>query len=169
MTAGVPGVTVRRVTPDDGPVLRELRLEALRDTPTAYLELLEDAERHPDEVWQARARRGAVGGDSVQLLALGPDGRAVGTVVGFSADGTGWLAAVYLTPSVRGAGLLARLVAQVEDWHREQGSREVRLEVREDNVRAQVAYARLGYAFTGERQPYEPDPAWDELMMAKAL
>ena len=52
---------VRRIVPDDWPALRALRLEALEDTPIAFLETLEAARALGDEAWRARAARGAVG------------------------------------------------------------------------------------------------------------
>ncbi|MCW2615448.1 MAG: acetyltransferase [Frankiales bacterium] len=96
-------VAVRRVGPDDWRLVRALRLEALGDTQIAYLETLAEAQQLDDVAWQARATRGAPGGDSHQVLAL-QAGRPVGTAVSFVDDRAAWLAAVYLAPAVRGPG-----------------------------------------------------------------
>jgi RimJ/RimL family protein N-acetyltransferase len=161
-------VEVRRVRPAEWPALRALRLEALADTPIGFLETLAAAEQLPDEAWQARAERGAVGGDSFQVLAW--DGqRAVGTTVCFLRDGVAWLAAVYLSPAARGAGLLGRLVEQCADWARAQGMSTLQLEVHEDNARAWAAYAKLGFADTGQRQPYDLDPTRQEVLLSRPL
>ena len=93
----------------------------------------------------------------------------MGTLVGFVRGGRGFLAAVYVSPAHRGAGLLEVLVRAACGWLREQGLTEVHLEVHEDNARAQRAYARLGFVPTGERQPYDPDPQRSELTMVAPL
>ena len=154
--------------PDDWPALRDLRLEALADTPIAYLETLAAAQAARDAVWQGRARRGAEGGDSVQVMAF--DGqRPVATSVGFVDGGRAWLAAVYVTPAWRGRGLLGPVVERVAAWAREQGQRRLALEVHEDNRAARAAYARLGFVETGVRRPYPLDPTGDELEMTLDL
>ena len=160
--------TVRRVVAADWSELRRLRLAALADTPIAYLESLAEAELLPDSAWQARAVRGAEGGDSHQVLVLDGD-RAVGTSVSFTSDGRAWLAAVYLDPAWRGRGLLGRLLQPCAAWARAQGIAELALEVHEDNPRAQAAYARLGFVVTGVRRPYPADPTREELEMVLAL
>ena len=159
---------IRRVTGDDWRELRALRLEALADTPIGFLETLADAEQAPDEVWQARAARGAVGGDSFQVLAWEGD-RPVATCVSFLREDVAWLAAVYVSPSYRGNGLLGELVERCAGWAREQGSSALRLEVHEDNGRARTAYERLGFLDTGERTPYPLDPTRDELLLERPL
>jgi GNAT superfamily N-acetyltransferase len=161
-------LVVRRIEPGDWPALRALRLEALADTPLAFCERLDDARALADGAWQDRAARGAVGGDSLQLLAL-DGGGAVGTAKVFVDDGGAWLAAVYVAPAARGAGLLARLVEPCAAWAREQGQDRLLLEVHEDNPRARAAYARLGFAETGRSRPYPLDPSGRELEMALAL
>ena len=164
-------VEVRRIRAEDWRDLRALRLEALADTPIAYLETLEAAQALDDAAWQARAARGATDGDafrdSFHVLAW-EDGRPVATTLTFLEDGAAWLAAVYVTPSHRGRGLLAELSGHCIDWARERAST-LRLEVHEDNTRARAAYERLGFVDTGLRKPYPLDPSGDELLMELAL
>ena len=159
---------VRRVRPEDWQALRDLRLEALADTPLGFLETLAAAQALPDSAWQGRAARGAVGGDSFQVLAWEGD-RALGTCVCFREDGAAWLGAVYVTPPARGAGLLAALLEPCLTWAREQGEPVLRLEVHEGNPRARTAYERLGFVDTGRRRPYPLPPGGDELLMERAL
>jgi hypothetical protein len=137
-------VEVRRATPADWPRLKALRLEALADTPIGFLETLEQAEQLEDGVWQARAARGAEGGDSLQVVAW-DGGRPVGTCVSFVGDGRAWPVAVYVSPTA--------LV----------------LEVHEDNARARAAYDELGFVETGATRPYPLDPSRSELEMVLPL
>ena len=162
------GVLVRRITVEDWEQVRALRLEALADTPIAYLETVEDARAKDDASLRARAARGAPGGDSFQVLALAGE-RPVGTSVSFTSDERAWLAAVYVSPAFRRTGLLARLVEPCAAWARDQGRDELLLEVHEDNPRARAAYARLGFVETGRSRPYPLDPSGLELEMALPL
>ena len=161
-------LTIRRIAPDDWELSRALRLEALADTPIAFMETLEAAQAKDDATWQARVARGAEGGDSFQVLAL-TDGRAVANAVCFLEDGEAWLAGVYVSPAFRGAGLLGRLVEQCVGWAREQGASRLLLEVHEANPRARAAYARLGFVLTGATRPYPLEPGGCELAMALPL
>lgn len=159
---------LRRVTLQDWRSLRQLRLAALLDEPTAYCETWTAAAALPDEAWQARAARGAEGGDSFQVMAW--DGaRAVATAVGFEQDGVAWLAGVHVAPDLRGHGLLARLLEPIVGWAAERGLPALHLEVHEDNVRAQRAYARLGFVDSGRRRPYPLEPAAQEQEMVLPL
>jgi len=162
---------VRRVVPADWVQLRALRLQALADTPIAYLESLEQALSYGEDVWRARAVRSSEGGDSVQLLAF-VDDRAVATAVGFvdpeRAD-TAVLAAVYLAPDRRGTGLLEELVDRVSGWAAGTGRTALRLWVHEDNERARSAYARLEFAETGQTMAYPLDQTRRELAMERLL
>ena len=152
----------------DWAVWKPMRLEALADTPIGFLELLSEAEGLPDENWHARVARGVEGGESFQVLAWDGD-RPVGNCVCFLRDGAAWLAGVYVTPAHRGTGLLADLAERCAQWARDQGMSVLRLEVHEDNARAQRAYARLGFAPTGERAPYDLDPTREELILERPL
>ena len=159
---------MRRISADEWPALRALRLEALQECPIAYCERYADAVRAPDEQWRERARRGAEGGDSFQVLAWERD-LPVAMSVGFLEGGDAGLAAVYVTPARRGSGLLDRMVEQVEGWARAQGATRLRLLVHETNGAARRAYARLGFVETGHREPYPLDPSSDEVEMARPL
>jgi ribosomal protein S18 acetylase RimI-like enzyme len=48
-------------------------------------------------------------------------------------------------------------------------TRELVLEVHEDNARARAAYRRLGFAETGATRPYPLPPGGAELEMARPL
>ncbi|HEV2089142.1 MAG TPA: hypothetical protein VGR21_12590, partial [Cryptosporangiaceae bacterium] len=56
-----PDVVVRRIRPDDGAAARALRLEALADTPLAYMDTLADAAARPMVLWDAMAAERASG------------------------------------------------------------------------------------------------------------
>jgi ribosomal protein S18 acetylase RimI-like enzyme len=157
---------------DDWRDLRTLRLEALEDTPMGFLETLESARAQPDDAWQSRALRGAEDGDSFRdsFHVMAWEGtRPVGNCVCFLRDGAAWLAAVYVTPSHRGQGLVHELAERCAEWARGRGMSVLRLEVHEANARAQAAYARLGFLDTGGRAAYPLPPGGQELVMERPL
>ncbi len=163
--------TVRRTVESDWPEVRALRLEMLADTPLAYLETLDHAERRSEAEWRAWARDGSSAG-SITLVAIGDDGRWLATMmskVPFGASGA-FLYGVYVTPSHRGgsAGVTDALLERIEAWAGERGHT-LTLEVNEQNPRARAAYAKRGFVETGVTRPYPLDPTLRELEMRKRL
>lgn len=158
---------LRRVTADDGPLVREIRLAMLADTPLGFLETYDGALALTDQDWRDRAVRGSVDGDSFQVLALldGP----VASSVCFVADEVLWWGGVFVRPASRGSGLLGRLLAQVSGWGRSLGRDALDLEVHEGNPRAIRAYEKLGFTPTGDRRPYPLAPGGFELRMRRPL
>jgi len=168
-------VSVRRIRAEDWARLRALRLEALADTPIAYLEAYDAAAALKDEEWRFRADRGTWDGRSATFVAEDRDGTWVGMAGAFVADedrSHATVVAVYVSPAHRGraAGVAIALMAAVERWAREAaGMPELRLLVHEDNVRARRFYEGLGFALTGHREPYQLDETRDELEMSRRL
>jgi GNAT superfamily N-acetyltransferase len=165
-------VVVVPMRPDQWRELRALRLEMLADSPLAYVESLEAAQRLRDEEWQERARR-YTAAPSLNLVAAEPDGRWVGTMSGYVDESAGrpWLVAVYVAPDHRGRshGVADALLDGIEDWARGHGHPQLWLEVHEDNPGAHRFYLRRGYEFTGVTRPYDLDPTTREREMVRAL
>jgi ribosomal protein S18 acetylase RimI-like enzyme len=166
-------ITVRRVTEDDWRLLRAVRIEMLRDTPSAYLETVADAQARAEADWRFRARRGSAGGTDYAIAAEAADqpGRWVGYMACF-VDGPGraHLVSVYVAPEHRGAGLVTRMVDEVCRWARDEaGVQRLHLYVHEDNDRARAFYRRYGFAETGGTMPYELDPTRLEIEMELRL
>ncbi|MFJ6216351.1 GNAT family N-acetyltransferase [Streptomyces sp. NPDC092296] len=170
---------VRRVSADEWLALRELRLAALRDTPTAFVTQYADERLTPDDEWQARALHAS------GAAAL-PDGRRTATLVLEAAESGRWcgmvsafqepeavkpqvhLVGVYVAPADRGrgAGAAEALVRAALEWAWDEGGAErVRLFVREDNQRALSFYRRLGFAESGVTMQYPPDLSFTEYEM----
>lgn len=136
---------IDEVGPDDWAAWRDLRLEALADTPIGFAEWHADALLLGEDDWRTRLSR-----PGVRFLAY--DGaRAVGMAGGFR-DETGEpiLFAVFVTPVARGAGVLQALVDAVAAWA---APDPLVLDVHVDNARARRAYEKLGFVLTGETTP----------------
>jgi len=167
-------VVVRRITPADGALLRDLRLRALRDAPSAFASTYADEVDRPQEEWDARAARGSAGPDGFTGVALDGD-NGVGLVGGFRNDHDGHhadidLVSMWVAPSHRGSGVAAMLVDAVLDWARDEAAAEVvGLWVTRGNTAAQRLYERLGFVETGDVQPLPSDPCKDEVRMVFGL
>ena len=157
----------------DWPRHRDLRLEMLADSPTAYVESLADAEAADEADWRFRARRSSFPG-SLGVVAVDRDrDRFVGTMSAFTEAERGrtWVVAVYVAPDYRGraSGVADALLDAVEEWAVRAGRTELFLEVHEDNARARAFYARRGFELTGSTRPYDLDDRQTELEMRRSL
>ncbi len=166
-------VRLRRVVEDDWSLLRDVRLEMLRDTPLAYLETLADAEPRTEEEWRFRSNRGSTGPTELALAAEDPErpDHWVGYLACFvDSPGQGHVVSVYVAPAHRGTGLAGRMLDGVVEWGRgEAGLDRLHLYVHEDNPRARAFYRRYGFTETGGRMPYDLDPTKSEVEMALLL
>lgn len=158
---------VRRIRPDEWQQYRDLRLEALQDSPLAFVEQYDDSSTKGDRFWQDRVARGAAGQASSIFVAVRA-GRLVGKAGCFlEAEVTECVSAqvggVYVTPRARGQGVADTLMAEVLRWAREEaGAATVRLFVMATNNRATAFYRRIGFVPTGTTIAYPPNPAFTE-------
>jgi GNAT superfamily N-acetyltransferase len=165
---------VRRIEAADWPRFRQLRLEALRDSPLAFVEQHDQALAQPDQHWQERVERGAGAADSATFVAVDA-GELVGKATCFiepevTAYVSAHLVGVYVRPPSRGSGVAEAVVAAAVGWAREEAhAARVRLFVIETNDRAMAFYRRLGFTPTGATMAYPPDPAYTEYELARAV
>jgi len=163
--------SIRRTVATDWREIRDLRLEMIRDTPSAYNETLEDALANDEGEWRMRGERGTAE-HGIAVAAIDGAGHWVGTMAGFVSEQVAGplLVGVYVAPGCRGgeAGVTDALLAAVETWARTESGR-LFLHVHEDNVRARTAYERRGFTATGQSLAYNLDPSRNELEMIKEL
>jgi GNAT superfamily N-acetyltransferase len=163
--------TVRRVLSDEGDGLRDVRLAALKESPTAFGSLYEDEARRTDLDWGYRARSGAAGVDRVTFFAV-VDGDVVGLVGGYRPEANrsdAELVSMWTSPGARRAGVGRALVSAVIDWAREVAATSLCLWVTRGNEPALRLYESMGFRDTGGRQPLPSDPCKDEIRMTLAL
>ncbi|MBX7549477.1 GNAT family N-acetyltransferase [Streptomyces sp. NPDC088560] len=170
---------IRAIRRDDWPLVKQLRLEALRDplADLAFLESYEEAAVKADAFWQDRAEGSGEGSAAArQFVAEAPDGSWAGSVtVLIEEAGTkdwagtpverrqGHVVGVYVRPEHRGNGLIKALFDAGVAWAWERGAQRVRLLVHEKNTRAQGAYRKAGFAPSGVTVPFVKDEEQDEL------
>jgi ribosomal protein S18 acetylase RimI-like enzyme len=176
---------VRRTTADEWRRLREIRLEALKDTPIGFGERYDTAIARPDSYWRERAERDASSHSTAKFVAVNEaDGALVGTIGVFPASRqrTGEssrpdgrvdeheyvLYAVYVSPAHRGAflGVATLLFDHAVAWARDTaGAQSITLSVHERNHRAHAFYRRYGFVETGVTMPYALDPSAKQIWM----
>jgi ribosomal protein S18 acetylase RimI-like enzyme len=166
------GYEVRRMRVDDWPEYRRLRLEALKDSPLAFVEQYDESVAQPDEFWQRRVERNALSDQHAGFVAVTPDGFVgkAGCFVEseFTDRVSVHIVGVYVTPQWRGSGrgVATALLGAAIGWAREHVHADrIRLYVLDGNGRAAAFYRRLGFVATGGTMAYPPDPSYTELEM----
>lgn len=162
-------VIVRALLPRDVELFRSLRLQALEDSPDAYVETLEGA-RNCD--WDARAARLFVldPPTSVAYVALVRD-LPVAMIIAGHKDHNGFpfLAAMWVHPDFRRRGIGRSLVDRALAFLSATGQRYVSLWVTESHADVFQFYERLGFERTGAKSTLRPGSEITILEMARAL
>lgn len=138
-------MTVERITADEWPRWRELRLQALEDAPYAFGSTLSDwrGEGDQEERWRARL-------ENVDFNAIATiDGRNAGMVSGVLENRRVELISMWVSPFARGCGVGDELVDSVIRWAAEMNITRVELSVKEDNLPAIALYTRHGFEDVG--------------------
>jgi RimJ/RimL family protein N-acetyltransferase len=133
-------VTVRPLLAQDWQIKRDLRLEALREAPHAFLSTLDREIDRDDVGWREWGTSGA-------LFGAWLDGQPVGIAGAYlPADPhTVELFGMWVAPAARGRGVAGLLADAVLDWARERDMQRVCLEVAPGNDSAARAYERAGF------------------------
>ncbi|MFJ9774817.1 GNAT family N-acetyltransferase [Kitasatospora sp. NPDC101157] len=155
---------IRRMAGTEHRQLRSIRLEALRDSPTAFSSSYEDTAALPDDVWRQQAAVEASAQESATFVAADEAGNWVGIAgVGPLPDVPDHVHvhSVYVSPKHRGpVGPAADLVrASIRYAQVNTDVRWLTLGVHEENERALAFYRRLGFELTGKVVPYGLNPA----------
>ena len=159
------GLVVQSLTPDDWPLWRKLRLQALGESPYAFGSKLADWQGAGDSEERWRERLSSV---PVNLIAF-LDGHPVGMVSATEPDQnrTVELISLWVTPSSRGHGVGNALVATVIEWERGQQALCVSLDLTPGNEHAEALYLRHGFAESGELPPASSDGAPERRFLRK--
>ena len=159
-------VLVREVTADDWELMRDIRLSALCEAPSAFGSTYAREAGFTEERW-----RGRIGERSVMFFAH--DDPAVPAPAGLAGvyveDGTADLVSMWVRPSSRGRHVGEALVEAAASWAKGRDFKALFLWVTASNSAARRLYERCGFTATGESQPLPSDPALPEIRMRRAL
>lgn len=143
--------------------LRDIRLRALRDAPTAFGSSYEFEAAYDEAAWCKAASRWCRPGHSRGLVATlgGEDVGLVGCFRDKDGHDWAWIASMWVSPAARRRGVGRLLLGHAVGWARgiEVGS--VRLHVTRGNDAARRLYEGVGFAATGGSMPH---PRYAELV-----
>jgi ribosomal protein S18 acetylase RimI-like enzyme len=141
-------VNLQLLGPSDWRVLREARLQALRDSPKAFA----SDYAHESQWGELEWRR-------TFALATWIIARKAESVIGLARSigepdtpGSRHLESIWVAPDHRRRGVCRTLLHALAEKERQTGVTDLLLWVLEDNDGAQRAYEALGFELTGERQ-----------------
>jgi GNAT superfamily N-acetyltransferase len=163
-------VRVRRVEPGEGLLLKSVRLAALEESPDAFSSTHAAEVARSDKEWEERAQAGSSGVSRITVFAEGAQG-VVGLIGGYRATDSSTtveLVSMWVSPSVRRAGVGRALVAAIIDWARLTEASEVALGVVEGNAAAERLYMATGFTATGTALLWS-NPSLVEVRMAKPI
>jgi ribosomal protein S18 acetylase RimI-like enzyme len=158
-------VVVREVTQEDWETLRDVRLAALREAPSAFGSSYAREAPFTEEQW-----RGRISDRSVTFFAYLPESAEPAGLAGvYVPDGVADVVSMWVRPSARGRGVGEALIGATADWAKARDHTALVLWVTESNTAARRLYDRCGFALTGDRQPLPSDPTLPEVRMRRPL
>jgi ribosomal protein S18 acetylase RimI-like enzyme len=161
-------IELRRLSPTEAPLYREIRLEGLRQDPDAFSSTFESESDQPVSLFASRLAGSSVFGAFRGPELLGIAGFVVQSGPKHAHKGTLW--GMYVRPAARGAGIGRRLVEAVIDHARTQVEL-IQLRVVNENPTARRLYARLGFEEYGveEHAAKYQGRYHDDVLMVKML
>lgn len=163
-------ISIERITPQNVQAFKAVRLQALQDSPFAFGSTYARESQFSDEEWLRRVENWS-GVTGAGFLAI--DKNEACGIAGAFLEGKdpiqARLVSMWTAPTHRMRGVGALLVRAAEDWARQAGAAAMVLMVTSHNHFAQPFYQRLGFTFTGVREPWPNDPAFFEYEMSRSL
>ena len=146
---------IRLTHAKDWLLLKQVRLAALQDIPTAFGVRYDTAALYTDEQWKARAD-GSAGAEF--WLAFNDDLPLAMIGAGVSQAQRYNLIGMWVAPAQRGSSAATSLVDAVKSRAAEKGFKQVFLDVSPDNARAASFYLKQGFSFMDEWEPLASHP-----------
>ena len=164
-------IVVREITADDWELMRDVRLAALAESPSAFGSSYAREVAFTEEQWRGRISERSVtffaheeSADSVSA------GKAPAGLAGvYVEEGAANLVSMWVRPAARGLGVGKALVEAAAAWAKANDFGTLFLWVTESNPSARRLYEGCGFTPTGQRQPLPSDPAIPEIAMSRTL
>jgi GNAT superfamily N-acetyltransferase len=160
-------VVVRTATPEDWQVMRDTRLAALRESPSAFGSTADREAAYDEPTWRAWTQLSGTG--VIYLAEVAGLAESAGIAGVVTAGDEAHLIAMWVRPAARGKKVGEALIEATAGWARSQGLGTLCLGVTESNAVARTLYERCGFTDTGERRPLPSDPALLVITMSRPL
>ena len=152
-------ISVRRIRIGEAELFKQIRLNSLHQSPSAFGSTYESALRRSPESWREQADGAAQGSDRATFMAFSGD-----APIGISAlyrdgkgTGTGEMLQVWVSPEYRGRGVAIEIMDAVFQWAAENGLKTVIALVAKDNARALSFYRKAGFQLANDFSPDVPN------------
>lgn len=157
---------VREATGENWELMRDVRLAALAEAPSAFGSTYAREAAFTEEQW-----RGRISERSVTYFAYDEtdDATPAGLAGVHVEDGTAEVVSMWVRPAFRGRGVGETLVEAAASWAKSRSFATLFLWVTKSNVPAGRLYARCGFTPTGESQPLPSDPSQAEIQLSRML
>ncbi|MGH9172639.1 MAG: GNAT family N-acetyltransferase [Acidimicrobiales bacterium] len=160
-------ITVRRVALEEWTVLRQVRLAAMLDSPSAFGSTYERELSFTEDRWRERIER-----SPWWLAWLGE--QPVGIIAAFTAEPESapadrHVVSMWVDPVARRQGVARILLDTVASWSLGDGADTLSLWVADGNEPAVRLYESYGFSLTGDQAPMPSNPDRCEHYMTMAL
>ena len=153
---------IRKLSPRETPLHRDIRLRSLADSPNSFGESYETVAALPPTEWERRTAQVAGGDSGVMFIAS--DGDTVyGCVYGFpdaQRAGGGRVGGMWVDPTHRRLGTGSALLQAVLNWAREKEFHAMGLWAPEHEPAALALYTKAGFRETGRSRPLPSNPGF---------
>ena len=158
-------VFVREISADDWELMRDVRLAALAEAPSAFGSTYAREVAFGEPQWRER-----ISDRSATFFAYtDPVESPAGLAGVYVEDGVADLVSMWVRPGFRGRKVGQALVDAAASWARERDFGTLWLWVTDTNDAARRLYERCGFTATGEQAPLPSNPALTESRMSRAL
>src|SRR5574341_655374 len=165
-------IILHNATPEDAMSFRELRLEALQESPTAFSADYQTNASQPPDFWQDRLKE-----DENAIIFFAEYEHHLigmtGILRGHSpkTKHSAWIWGVYVTPEWRGLRIAEELINSCCAWAKARKVVIVKLGVGATNQPAIRCYERCGFSAYGTepRAAFYEGKFYDELLMSRSL
>jgi ribosomal protein S18 acetylase RimI-like enzyme len=164
-------IVVHEITAGDWELMRDARLAALAEAPSAFGSSYAREVAFTEEQWRDRISERSV----IFFARAEPDDAAsagkvpAGLAGVYVEDGAANLVSMWVRPTARGLGAGKALVEAAAAWAKANDFGALFLWVTESNTSARRLYEGCGFTPTGKRQPLPSDPALQEIAMSRTL
>jgi GNAT superfamily N-acetyltransferase len=164
----VVAVSIKRISPDEWPVLRHIRLRSLQDSPEAFGQHYDEAASTSDADWASTANASAEGNRRIWFIARDDADVPVGVVQARRRQPFDCLLfSMWVAPEARRLGVGKSLVDSVQEWGRSWGARRVVLWVLAANEPATRFYDRIGFKLLSDGPDVESGRAYGAFAMER--
>lgn len=161
-------VEIQEAAPEDWEIMRDVRLDALRDAPDAFGSTYAREAAFTEAEWRGRFHDRGVTFFAYLGGAAGP-AEPAGISGVIDVEGPAELVSMWVRPSARGQKVSEPLISACTAWAADRGHRELFLWVADSNPVARTLYDRHGFTPTGRTGTLRSNASLTVLQMVRAL